>query len=192
MSGLEVIGGAAAIAQLITNVAQINSRMRDLLRKARYQSDLLEELSSKVTSVITSAESIPSASCQVSAAALIARRCADRAIALRTLLVKWHTEATKDGNLSKRRQYMIAMTWTEKEREIDRLWKEINDYMELLKFQASCTVIGREEKAMIGPPVALLGGVCGSSPVSYVRSKSSISILITTRFTHLVRKIHSE
>ena len=170
MSGLEVIGGAAAIAQLITNIAQINLRMRDLLRKARYQSDLLEELSNKVMSVIASAESIPSATCQTSGAACIARRCADRAKFLHTLLIRWHTEAAKDGKLSKRRQYVIAITWTEREKEIDKLWKEINDYMELLKFHASCTTILKEEKAVIGPSAAPLGGACGLNPVSRLRT----------------------
>ena len=88
MSGLEVIGGAAAIMQLIINVVQMNSRMKDLLRKARSQSDLLEELSNQVKSIIASAESIPSVSCQASAAVPIARLCADRAIALHRLLTK--------------------------------------------------------------------------------------------------------
>ena len=57
---------------------------------------------------------------------------------------------------------MIAITWNEKEKEIEKLWKGINEYMELLKFQASCTIIAKEEKEMIGPPIPRPGGACGA------------------------------
>ena len=164
MSGLEVIGGAAAVLQLIINVAQLNSRFKNLLKKARYQSEFLEKISIQVTSIITSADTVLSASCQASAEVSIARLCADKAIALRALLTKWHSEATKNHKLSIGRRYMIAIAWTVREKKIEELWKDINDYMDLLKFHASCKTIANKVE-MIGPSESITppSGACGAN-----------------------------
>ena len=136
MSGLEVIGSAAAITQLAGYVAQAYCYLTELERRARKQSDILEQLSCQVEGIIDLAKSITSDPSQDSPALRLIRKCLATAVTLHKLIEKWQTEILNEGKRSMRSRILAAATWRSKEKEMAPLRKEIKEIMEILQLRA--------------------------------------------------------
>ena len=161
MAGPEIIGTVAAVMQLTKYAARMNLCFTELAKKARNQSEILEELAEQVECIITSAQSIALASSQTCTTRPITRRCIDKATALQRLLTKWQVDTPGDGTIKKKSKILVAATtWYLKEREITNLWKEIHQSMVILNFQASRKVF---EKEMINSAMPCVGGPSSSS-----------------------------
>ena len=138
MSGLEVIGGAAAITQLAGYFAEAYTYLTELERRARKQSDILEQLSCQVECIIDSAKSITSDPSQDSSALRLIRKCLATALTLHALVEKWQSETPNKGKRSMRSRVFATATWRSKEKEMAPLRKEIKEIMDIFQFRSYC------------------------------------------------------
>ena len=168
MAGPEIVGTVAAIVQLVNYGASVHACITELAKKARNQSEILEELSEQVAGIIASAESIPPASSQASLTELNARRCIDKATALQTRLATWRREASSDGRMISKSRMLAAAAWRFREKEIANLWKDMRESMELLRFQASCKILeGKNLDSGMSTPSLSTSPYFNSLPVSF-------------------------
>ena len=133
MSGLEVVGGFAAILQLVQAGAQIGSYITEI-KKTRNHAETLKVSSQQVESIMTLAKScLPS----IPMIEKEARFCMNKAQAFNELLAKWRLEAPQDGKYKFGRRILAAVEWQSKEKEIISRWKELEGSMKILDFAAS-------------------------------------------------------
>ncbi|KAF2234649.1 hypothetical protein EV356DRAFT_149251 [Viridothelium virens] len=138
MSGLEIIGGAVAIIQLLEYGKRARSCFLDLVKKADNPAESLEELSNYVESIIDHAKSIKAESSELAPIGVALRRCIKNSLALEAMLKKIRLDIAKNGRgKSKGRIWMVA-TWKWREKEIENAWNEIHDSITTLQFFVSC------------------------------------------------------
>ena len=176
MAGPEIISTVAAIVQLAEYGFKVHSCIAELVKKVRNQSEILEDLSQQVASIIASAELVRLTSSQTSLTESTTRRCIDKATTLQTRLTAWRMEVPKDGRIAKRSRILGAAAWHSREKEITTLWKEIHQSMMLLNFQASCKAL--EEKQIDSGTItaSMSVGLPSSSSSSF--SRISVSQLL--------------
>ena len=175
MAGPEIISTVAAILQLVGYGYKVHSCIAALMRKARNQSEILEELSEQVACIIASAELVRSTSSQTSLTEPTTRRCIDKATTLQNRLAAWRMEVPADGRIARKSRIFGAATWHFREKEITNLWKDIDQSLTLLHFQASCKIL--KEKQIDSGTITASVDVGVSSSSSSILSRFAVSPL---------------
>ena len=173
MAGPEIISTVAAIVQLVGCGVKFSSCVAELVKKARYQSEILDELSQQVACIIASAELVRLTSSQTPLTQSTTQRCIDKATTLQTRLATWRMDVPADSRMGRRNRIFGAATWHFREKEITSLWKEIHQSMMLLNFQASCKTL--EEKQINSGTMTASVGVGFPSSNSSGLSRISVS-----------------
>ena len=182
MSGLEFIGSAAAIIQLLEYVIKVRVCIKELAKRARNQSKILDELSNQVDCVIIAAQSVLSAFPLNPLVEQEARNCMDKARAMRELLANCRSEAPKEGRLGAWSSMMITMSWHAKDRAITSCWKDIKRSIWTLKFAASCKQLTTGMALPLGSDTSTTTPDCISSASLHVSRDLNCDFKATRRF----------
>ena len=138
MSGIEIIGGVAAILQLIACGERASSCFLDLVKKTHNPSKPLEELSYYIRSIIDRAKSIDTQSPETVPINEALQRCIEKSLALDEILRQLRFDIAKNGQRKSKGRIRIAAMWKWKEKEIEDVWNEVHRSIATLQFFISC------------------------------------------------------
>ena len=139
MSGIEVVSGAAAILQLAEYGCRARSCVSEIMKKAQNPFQSLEELSKEAKSISDLAKSINKDASHTPSTKLAIDRCIANSMRLESLLDRLRRFPSSKGACAAQLlgRYKIAAAWQSKEKEISRIWNEIDRSIVILHFFVS-------------------------------------------------------
>ena len=129
----ELVGLAAAIPQLLIYSNRARSHLSDLVHKVNDTPHFLDDLSNQVELMISLMKLINKPPVGAISMDPAIRRCTQKLTELKGLLDKVRS-STNNGKATRLGKVQMAFAWKSNEKNIERLWKDIDRELAILNF----------------------------------------------------------